>query len=296
MLLLITGSSDGTSNMLCTRLGDDVFRLNYDLFFDYNISLNVDSWEIESPSGRVIASENAHAVFWWKAFNFYPTQKDGLLVGEMKYICRELYNWGRLNHKLRGNPPDFHNHLGKINILGIAAKFFLVPKTTVVSGNGRLVPKFSGPVVAKSLSSGTTDSKKVLFTTEVKVDQLDLSYPWYLQTKVQSKFDVTVFVCGRRQFAFSRSRENLSGLDWRAEQSFDVNSAEWGRYTLSDRHEKKIADFCSALGVDWGRLDFMEAENDLVFLEYNANGQFLFLDYFNRHRIHDAVAQYLAKV
>src|SRR5260370_4422213 len=40
-----------------------------------------------------------------------------------------------------------------------------------------------------------------------------------------------------------------------------------------------------SISRDWGRLDFLRKGSKLVFLEYNANGQFLFLDLKNEFGI-----------
>jgi hypothetical protein len=45
--------------------------------------------------------------------------------------------------------------------------------------------------------------------------------------------------------------------------------------------------------IDWGRIDFMELNNELTFLEYNANGQWVFLDYRNEIGLVDEVVEYL---
>ena len=293
MLLLITGSGDGTSDMLCTRLGERVFRLNYDMFYEYRIKYSPDSWEIKNPTGHSISSSSLRTAFWWKAFNFFNEEVDSLLREEMKYICRELYNWSRLKASLRGNPPDFHNSCGKLNILAIAQKIFTTPKTLVIGGEGQVLPRFADQIVAKSLSSGASDSKKVLFTTAVDVEELNAKYPWYLQEKIASSADVTVLICGDQLFAFSRSRAALKGLDWRAEQDFDIQSEEWVPFEMTEDQIRDVRSFASRLDVSWGRIDFMLADGDLIFLEFNANGQFLFLDYFNKYGLHDAFVRYL---
>ena len=48
-----------------------------------------------------------------------------------------------------------------------------------------------------------------------------------------------------------------------------------------------------SISRDWGRLDFLRKGSKLVFLEYNANGQFLFLDLKNEFGILDRVVEYL---
>lgn len=292
MLLLITGSRDGTSDFLCKELGTKVFRLNYDIFNDYTFEFFPNSWRITSPSGNKISSESITSCFWWKAFNFPIENQDNYVVEEIKYIYRELYAWCKLLGLVKGNASDYHHHMGKINLLDIASKYFKTPKS-IASIQCAGVASINGPVVAKSLSSALTNSMGSLLTTEVDTSKLDPAFPWFLQEKIDSAFDVTIFVCNQKIFSFQRSRANLKGLDWRGEQNFDPNSKEWKFFPLTKEQVTSIKSFCNEISVDWGRLDFMKSSNELVFLEFNANGQWLFLDYDGEHGLLQSVISYL---
>lgn len=296
MLLLITGSGDGSSDLIVSRLGRQVFRFNYDLFADYKLSFSPQQWEIENPAGLKISSRTATSVFWWKAFNFYLLDQEPFIVEEVKYIFRELYHWCRKRGLTKGNPHDYHNHMGKMNILSIADSFFKTPQTLATFGLHGAEQLGHRPVVTKSFTSGLTTTNKTLFTTQVDLEKLDPRYPWFLQELIVSKADITVFVCGERLFAFERSRLELKGLDWRKEQAFErTDSSEWKLFNLSAQVEKNIKSFLNQMGVDWGRIDFMLHEDDLIFLEFNANGQWVFLDYENKFGLLDAVIDYLCR-
>ena len=107
---------------------------------------------------------------------------------------------------------------------------------------------------------------------------------------------MTIFVCGQNMFAFERNRANLKGLDWRAEQTFDVESEEWQPITLTLDECTSTWSLCKDLGVDWGRMDLMRRDDELVFLEYNANGQWVFLDYQQKYGLLRSVVKYLTLV
>jgi hypothetical protein len=140
-----------------------------------------------------------------------------------------------------------------------------------------------------------TSTNRALFTTEVQFSKLDVRYPWYLQEKVDAKSDVTIFVCGQKLFPFERDRSQLKGLDWRNQDDIFSTEQKWHPFELSTQQNKSVRAFLSGIGVDWGRLDFMWTGSELVFLEYNANGQFVFLDYNNQFGLLDAVVDYLLK-
>ena len=293
MLLLITGSKDGTSDLICKKLGHEVFRFNFDIFQDYRFQFTPDRWEIENPVGHKITSDSISSCFWWKAFNFPIENQDKFIVDEIKYTFRELYNWCRLRGLVKGNPFDFHNQLGKINLLGIAANYFEIPKS-LISFKCAGVEGFSiEPVVAKSLTSSLTDTMGSLLTTQVDKAKLHPDFPWFLQTMIKSDFDVTVFVCGDAIFAYKKDRKDLKGLDWRGEQRFDPDLKEWFKFNPTEDEASSIKSFCLAINVDWGRLDFMTSGSKLVFLEFNANGQWLFLDYSGEDGLLDTVVNYL---
>ena len=293
MLLLITASEDGTSDLICRELGDKVFRFNFDIFADYFLEFTPEYWRITNPVGHTIDSNTVSSCFWWKAFNFPIKNQDKFIVDEVKYIFRELFSWCKLRGMVKGNPFDFHNQLGKINILTIAAEYFEVPKTLITFKCSGIEKFEKDDLVAKSLTTSLTDNMGTLLTTEVNRLQLHPDFPWFLQEKIVSDFDVTVFVCGENLFPYERSRANLKGLDWRSEQNFDPKVREWLNFELSNADRQNIKSFCKKLNVDWGRLDLMRVNNKLIFLEFNANGQWVFLDYSGEDRLVQAVSKYL---
>ena len=68
---------------------------------------------------------------------------------------------------------------------------------------------------------------------------------------------------------------------------------KWTPFPLTKEQSDAVAAFLLKLEVDWGRLDFMWTGSKLVFLEYNANGQFVFLDLKNQFGLLDCVVEYL---
>jgi len=293
VLLIITGSLDGTSDLICQSVGQKVFRFNYDIFKEYRLEFFKDSWRITNPTGHSISSENISSCFWWKAFNYPITNEDPFIVEEVSYIFKEIYTWCELRGLVKGNPPDYHNHYGKLNLLNTASKYFKTPKTLFsLNGEGiRLLDKSS--VVAKSLTATLTSNKGTLLTTEIDIKKIDTKYPWFLQEKINSDFDITVFICQKHIYAYERSRKNLKGLDWRGEQNADVKVKEWFKFELNESDIRAINGFCKDINVEWGRIDFMRAEEGLIFLEFNANGQWVFLDYFGEAGLVKIVSDYL---
>ncbi len=211
-------------------------------------------------------------------------------------MFREIYGWFLARSLTKGNNPEFHRFNGKIQILNLASAYFEIPKTICGWGNAiKSEIRSKRKIVAKSLTSGLTTTNKVLFTTEVDSSKLDPRYPWYLQEKVDAKSDITIFVCGRGLFAFERDRSGLKGLDWRNQEDMFSLEQKWAPFSLTKDQRKAVVAFLRKIGVEWGRLDFLWTGSKLVFLEYNANGQFVFLDLKDKLGILDCVVEYLLK-
>jgi hypothetical protein len=297
MILLLTCSIDGTADLLVSRLGDNIFRFNYDLVHDYEIEFSQSTWRITDPVGRTISNDICQIAYWWKAFSAWNDEIDKYLRAEHKYFFRDLYGNLLLQGKIKGNPPNWHDYHGKMTILGVAKKYIKVPSTIVTMKLAGIQSLGSSNIVAKSLSSALTETNKVLFTTEVKLNSLHPEYLWYLQQKIESRWDVTVFLCGNSLFAFRRDRSTLKGIDWRAEQTFDIESIEWVRFNLKPSDADALLRIASDLNTEFGRFDLMSAgdSDELVFLEFNANGQWVFLDYHNQHGLLDTVVNWLTK-
>jgi len=289
LLLLITGSVDGTADRIVQKSSLPVFRLNLDIFSDYTMEISPGQWSITDPTGRSITNENASRVFWWKAFSYGLTQ-DAFLHEELKYIFREIYSWFGFRDLVIGNSPYADRFLGKIRQLEIGQKYFTIPNTKITLGK-KYLRDSERAFVIKPLSSGLTSSSKAMFTQEVDLSMLDSNLPWYIQEKQESTIDVTVLKVGDKLFGFSRSRANLTGLDWRVEQFSD--NTPWEVYEFSHERTRAINGLCAEIGVNWGRLDFLEVDEELVFLEINLNGQWVFLDPENKTGMLDSVVHFI---
>jgi len=295
MLLILTGSRDGTADLLFSKIGHNGFRFNYDIFSDYSVIVRPNGWSIENPTGLKITNTTATAAFWWKAFNYF-VDDENFIAEEVKYIFREIYGWFLARSLTKGTNPEFHRFKGKIQILNVASAYFEIPKTICGWGNAiRSEARSKEGIVAKSLTSGLTTTNKALFTTEVDWARLDPRFPWYLQAKVDADADLTVVVCGKKLLAFERDRSALKGLDWRNQEDVFNLEQKWKPFSLTKPQREAVLAFIHQIAIDWGRIDFLRTGSRLVFLEYNANGQFGFLDPKHQYGVLDGVVEYLLK-
>ena len=292
--MLLTSSGDGTSDRLAQNLKDQVFRLNFDQLPEFKIKFDLNGWSIENPVGLRITSENAKVVMWWKAFIASPSTYDHYLKAESKYFFREIYSWFYDYGKVKGNSIDFHNNFGKIRICRLASKYFKTPQSLITYQLEGEVSVRGDKRIVKSLSSEMVAEKKALFTTDVSNKSLDPKYPWFIQEKIEAKSDLTFFVVDKKIFGFERLRGELLGLDWRAEQKFQVDTEEWMPYGFSSEFAEKLTKLNADLGINWGRYDFMlDHQDEIHFLEFNANGQWVFLDFKEKYGLLETVVEYL---
>ena len=290
MLLILTGFADGTIDFLVDYLDRPFFRFNLDDYRSYEFEFTPEAWSIRNPAGLEISSESATRCLWWKLF-LHQLETDKYIQEEIRIAAQNLYSWFIARGLVIGNPPFLEVSWGKLRQASVASKYFKVPKQAVGWGE-----KFNQSLsrnnrwVVKSLSAQLTSEGKAIFTTEISPNEIDSSIPWYFQEKVDSDFDITVLVAGKQFFSFRRDRSNLSFLDWRKEQF--SKKIPWECFELTFAQTRALKGFIGEMGVSWGRLDFLLVDNELVFLEINPNGQWVFLDPENKNGVISAVADY----
>src|SRR5260370_4461375 len=94
----------------------------------------------------------------------------------------------------------------------LASRYFRVPKWKIVKSHRATAPS---PVVAKALVTDFVEDYRVFYTTPVTPESLDLSFPWFLQQRVDAQLDLTVVYVAGRCFGFSLDRKSFPGVDWR---------------------------------------------------------------------------------
>ena len=279
--LILTNSYDGTADLLIHHLGTQrVFRLNFDLWFDYQIEITSSNFTLSSPSTS-IEDVDITKMYWRKPFasefqSLNDTETD-YLESESKAVLRDIFSIGERTNRAILACPSASLNLGKLVQARIARKFFTVPPWQFTSNRQ---PKDVGPVVVKSLSSAMVAGDRVLFTTATRTENLDPRYPWYCQALVEARYDLTVVYAYGTLFAYALDRTSFNGVDWRR---FGIEtSGSWFRVKVTDSFVTRVRQFMCACGLDYGRLDFLSQSttffDDVVFLEVNSNGQWAWLD------------------
>lgn len=295
MLLIISNSMDGTTDLLLPFLKGrkQVFRLNVDLWSQYLISIDNDSFLIADPTGRQISEASCTGFYIRKAY-FLDEDRPKPNGGDLESWCQHqiraiidsLY-WICNNKGLvRLVERNADRRLPKILQMRVGQKFFKVPKWSITTS-----PRSSGlanEIVCKGLSSSFLGDYKTLFTTKARIKDLDPGFPWFLQEYIDFHLDITIVFVDRRSFAFSRERRSGEAIDYR--QSKGGQDTGWEQYALPQEVERAINEYMDRLGLSYGRLDFVLKDNAYYFLEVNPNGQFAWLDPDNKSGLLDWVA------
>ena len=138
------------------------------------------------------------------------------------------------------------------------------------------------------MTSTTIGEGKVFFVKEVDPTALDLSYPWFVQERIDGEEEVTVVYIDGKTYAANAPRKSFGGEDSR--KSLMEKPTAWPRCELSPEEERAIKGFMDETGYRFGRFDFIRKDGELWFLELNPNGQWAWLDEKNEHGLVSMVA------
>lgn len=274
--LILTDSYDATTDILVNYIGSEkIFRFNYD-FMGLN-KIKISNGKIYLDNGTYKTTNlEIKKVLWRKPFNHHNNKYDKYFISEYKYIFREIFNLFRIHKKTILVIPQISNTKGKLVQMEVAKKYFTVPSYELTLN----VKTSLNKGVVKSLSSERVGKERVLYTTRTDFEKLSKKYPWFCQEEVISKRDVTIVYVNGKIFSFALKREN-DIVDWRKE-IFNKNQI-WHKYKLKNEIRSRIVAFMNECELKFGRLDFLEGENELIFLEVNPNGQWAWLDIENKN-------------
>jgi glutathione synthase/RimK-type ligase-like ATP-grasp enzyme len=118
-----------------------------------------------------------------------------------------------------------------------------------------------------------------------------------VQNYIEKAFELRVTVVGREIFTCaidSQKQDDDTGkVDWR--QGYDYG-LKYSRYDLPAEIAEKCLSFLQRMGLNFGCFDFIVTpDGRYVFLECNANGQWLWIEQETGLRISEAIATFLMK-
>lgn len=294
MIFISTCSQDTTTDIVIRELNaHDVLRFNIDKPEDF-------AWDFHRAGFRIADKANGKEITDKSITSFYlrkPMYFD--LIDVPSFGCAE--NWRREETDELFN--DFfrecqsrglvalvrsqNNKYGKLRQLLVAQKHFHVAPWHFF--HGELPDELKhGRWVVKSMTSAMIGKDKMFLVKEVPPSALDLTWPWFVQERIEGEEEVTVVYIDGKTYAANALRDSFGGEDSR--KSLLEHPVAWPRCELTPEEEHAIRGFMDETGYRFGRFDFIRKNGELWFLELNPNGQWAWLDEKNEHGLVSMVA------
>jgi hypothetical protein len=178
--------------------------------------------------------------------------------------------------------------------LRIARKCGLKTPATLMSNDPQEVRQFFSRPGSRNICKGFTPhiwqkagftSVAITETFELTPEQLPsdevLTYaPAIYQERIAKEFDVRMVLMGNNIYSYALNNTKKA-LDWRQDATLGHVTAE--KIETPPEIAKSVLAFAQQFGICFGSLDFgVDAHGQWWFLEINEEGQFLWLDQFNR--------------
>lgn len=196
----------------------------------------------------------------------------------------------------------------KIHQLDLARRVGLTIPRTLVTNDIAEVKDFwidcGGSVVFKKLRSHgiTIGSYSAIFSTKRLLSVADLNpdelrvCPVIFQEEMPKGLDVRIVVIARKVFGFTIDAQQVDTgkVDYRAAGD-RIRTMPHATYEVGRLTARRLCDMTRMLGLEFGVYDFvLTADDRLVFLELNPNGQWLWLQLATRVDLAGEVARLLA--
>lgn len=286
-VLILSGLYDFSTDLVVQELEHrcvPYLRLNKESFSDYCLTLDIhrNVLEVEVNGFHYIVDESVQSIYYRQPVFLRNTPGDPLSVEEQ--LCRSQW-MGFLRSLLVFdkakwiNPPEAtYVSETKAYQLKIASGIgFKIPSTLI----GNDVKKFNGfgdKVIIKSLDTVLLrDRDECLFTysTISNVEELSdgevRSAPLTIQEYIYPKIDIRVTVIGGKVYAV-KILSNGEGIDddWRVTAS---DKLEYIDFDLPVPIKSLCLKLVGDLGLTFGAIDFIQRNDEFVFIEINPTGE-----------------------
>lgn len=300
MILILTNSKDVTTDILMPHLTPhaDVFRFNIDLWKEYSWSIDADGYELRDPAGRICRESEVGAVYDRKVM-FDPVRIDVPAAGSAEAWLRNevLLIWSGIKdlavHKGKCAliHPSPKGTWYKMRQMRHASTYFNVPAWQMLHA---APVELAGAVVCKTNGVEPMGKGQILTVNRIDATRLDNSFPWFLQEEIISAtHDVTVAYVNGKLFASEIPRGGSTDCRIAA---FN-NTASWSPCELKSHEQEAICCMMRETGLSFSRIDFLRgADGALHFLEFNPNGQFVWMDIKNERGMLSCIADEIMKV
>ena len=267
MVFISTNSKDSTTDIVMRELNpDDVLRFNIDKPEDFAWDFHLDGFRIADKTiGKEITNKSITSFYLRKPmyFDLIDVPKFGCIENWRREETDELFNDFFRECQSRGLVTlvrSQNNKYGKLRQLLVAKKHFRVAPWHFFHGELPDGLKY-GRWVVKSMTATPIGKDKAFFVKEVDPRALDLSYPWFMQERIDGDEEVTVVYIDGKTYAANAPRNSFGGDDSR--KALFVTPTSWPRCALSPAEERAIKGFMDETGYRFGRFDFIRKDGEL---------------------------------
>jgi hypothetical protein len=261
---------------------------------------------IAAPSLR----EPLPRVVWWRVKPPFLIATDSIVgyynqqFATAEWMAVLDYMTVYLNDSIWVNPRAVNRLAGnKIHQLAAAVKAGFSTPRTIFSNNVEAVLQFIEAVrpaqcINKTITPYICPDSSQKYTGFIDADtirqfssELQLC-PSIFQEHIIPKFELRVTVVGTEIFSAKINKRDALEPDWRKEILDDIYTT----YQLSGEFRTKLLHLHAAFGLVYGAYDFIVDRSDnIVFLEVNPAGQWLWLEEKLGLPISNAIARYLTR-
>ena len=297
-VLIVTRSDDNACVQLVSErlaeMGQEVIRLDTDFYpTQIRLTSNPEQATRVALDGKSRDLDSVDAL-WYR--RYFAGGQLPIELGDNREVCvhearRTLYgtiasfDCFQLDPLIAVRQAD-HKELQ----LKLAARFGLSIPRTIFSNDPVEVRAFfdreKQGIVTKMQSSFAVypgGEEHVVFTTKVTPEKLaeleNLRYsPMIFQQLLPKKLDIRCTVVGERLFtaAIDSQKSQLTETDWRRDGAGTLD--DWFAYELPKHVEESLLKLVVSFGLNYAAADFvLTQEDELVFLEINAGGEWLWM-------------------
>ncbi len=235
-----------------------------------------------------------------------PASRD-VVASEARWFLRWLYGYLGDLPWFTADPLTLDRAACKPSQIRLARRLGMqVPATYYGNGvDGIDTLSDQGPLVVKAIRETGFEADQIFhafYTAQVPREDLMQSRESlsasinFLQQKLEKAHELRVTWVDGHCFAariHSQTGPEAARIDWR---KVDWQDLDYSLETLPADLQQKLAAYCHAMGIGYGAFDFIVTPaGEHVFLECNANGQWLWIDEKTHAGIAPAIAAALRK-
>lgn len=284
-VLVITNKIDLTVDYLISKYRNEVnfFRLNTDCFHDYNISIKNRDIIIEYMDKSSNISISECDSLYYRKISFptleeYPLKYRELMRKEMQNIIDGIAE--RIGNIALTKPSILRRADNKVLQLLLAQELgFNIPESLITNSNSAAMEFINTydsiikPIsIGKIINEGTLEVIQTnSINKNIAIDGLSNS-PAYFQKYQVKDYEVRLTIVNKKLFAVRIDSSNK--IDWRKKDA----KLKYSNIKIPKDISIKCLVMMEKLELKFAAFDFIVKDNEFIFLELNANGQWLWLE------------------